>query len=159
MKKLNFIKSSFLRRKYIKKFVDTSSNYYKYNIKNKQTFCDGRCYVGYLWDCLKFLNIITENDAVKELQSKRKIYIMWDIHTCERILIPNYWKFPKKSLLYVSEWGEISTKDLPEDIYIFDSSFAWSIVFTHEDIEPDKRYCLYSYNMKKQNQQKREANN
>ena len=43
---------------------------------------------------------------------------------------------------------ELSYKDLmqgeeflPEDIYIFDCSFDWTIVLTHEDID-GQRYCL-----------------
>ena len=30
---------------------------------------------------------------------------------------------------------------LPEDIYICDSTFQWTFVMTHEEIE-NKRYCL-----------------
>lgn len=35
---------------------------------------------------------------------------------------------------------------LPEDIYIFDHSFEWTIVLTHEEIE-NKRWCLKSGNI------------
>lgn len=57
----------------------------------------------------------------------------WDIHSCERILIPDYWKFPKKSCLELNFNDLCSNrKFLPEDIYIFDRSFKWTIVFTHE---------------------------
>lgn len=67
---------------------------------------------------------------------------MWDIHSCDKILIPNYWKFPKTQVLYTDGWKEIFKNDLPEDIYVFDETFCWSVVYTHETDEDDKRYCL-----------------
>lgn len=30
---------------------------------------------------------------------------------------------------------------LPEDIYIFDKSFKWTIILTHEEVEGE-RYCF-----------------
>jgi len=67
---------------------------------------------------------------------------MWDIHTKERIFIKDYWKFKKKAVLKMKAnllfEGEIH---LPEDIYIFDDSFNWTIAKTHEDIDGE-RYCL-----------------
>jgi len=99
-------KSNTLRCKYIDTFVNTNSPYFKENIEQKNIFCDGLCYTGYLWDFLIVTVMITEAEADRLLQEKRNVFVMWDIHSCERILIPDYWKFPKSSVLFVDAWLE-----------------------------------------------------
>ncbi len=136
-------KSDDLRCNYIKNFVDTSSKYYKENIEHKTMFSDGLCYTGYLWDCLLNPSAILESKADQLLQEKRRIFIMWDIHSCDRIFIPDYWKFPKTNVLCVDDWLEIFKEDLPEDIYVFDDTFSWSVIYTHETYVKDNRYCLF----------------
>lgn len=135
--------SDVLRCNYIKNFVDTGSIYYKENIEQKTMFSDGLCYTGYLWDCLLNSSIILENKAEQLLQEKRKIFIMWDIHSSDRILIPDYWKFPKSKVLSADAWVEKFKDDLPEDVYVFDDTFSWSVIYTHETDVKDNRYCLF----------------
>lgn len=136
-------KSDALRHNYVKNFVDTASTYYKENIEQKTMFSDGLCYIGYLWDCLLNPSIILESKADQILQEKRRIYIMWDIHSCDRIFISDYWKFPKEKILCTDAWAEIYKDDLPEDIYVFDDTFSWSVIYTHETDVKDNRYCLF----------------
>lgn len=140
---LDSAKSDDLRCEYIKTFVNTVSPYYIENIKHKTMFSDGLCYIGYLWDCLINPNIVLEYAADKLLQEKRKLFIMWDIHSCERILIPDYWKFPKSRVLYTDNWLDAFKSELPEDVYMFDDTFNWSIIYTHETDVKGNRYCLY----------------
>lgn len=140
---LDSSKSDALRCDYIKKFVNTTSAYYKENIERKMMFSDGLCYTGYLWDCLLNPSIISEREADQLLQEKRRIFIMWDIHSCERIFIPNYWKFPKTKVLCADSWWETFKDDLPEDVYVFDDTFSWSVIYTHETDVKDERYCLF----------------
>lgn len=72
------------------------------------------------------------------------VYVFWDIHSCERIFIKDYWKFDKDPVLKLDIKMLLKgEKYLPEDIYIFDKSFTWTFIKTHEDIER-KRYCLKS---------------
>lgn len=139
---LNSTKSDILRCEYIKNFVNTSSLYYRKNIEQKTLFSDGLCYTGYLWDCLLKPTVISEYKAEQFLQEKRRIFIMWDIHSCERILIPNYWKFPKTNVICTDAWSESFKHNLPEDVYVFDDTFRWSVIFTHETDEKEERYCL-----------------
>ena len=140
---LNSTKSDILRCEYIKNFVNTSSLYYKKNIEQKILFSDGLCYTGYLWDCLLKPTVISEYKAEQFLQEKQRIFIMWDIHSCDRILIPDYWKFPKTRILGADNWLETFKDDLPEDVYVFDDTFSWSVIYTHETDEKDERYCLF----------------
>lgn len=140
---LDSTKSDDLRYKYIKNFINTSSPYYKKNIEQKTMFSDGLCYVGYLWDCLLNPTVVSEHKADQLLLGKRELFVMWDIHSCERIFIPNYWKFPKEKVLYVKTWLETFKDDLPEDVYVFDNTFSWSVIFTHETDTKNNRYCLF----------------
>lgn len=140
---LDTTKSDVLRRNYIKNFVDVASTYYKENIAQKTRFSDGLCYTGYLWDCLLNPCIILESEADRLLNEKRKVFIMWDIHSSDRILIPNYWKFPKTNVLSIDVWEKKLKDNLPEDVYVFDNTFSWSIIYTHETDIKNNRYCLF----------------
>ena len=141
---LNSIESNILRKKFVKHFVDTGSDYYKERIERLIEFCDGMCYEGYLWDCLSFSTPMTENELSKFLANKKNVYVMWDIHSCERILMLNYWKYPKDSVLLLNRWIPTVMNSLPEDIYIFDDTFTWSAIYTHETDKNGDRYCVYS---------------
>ena len=143
MKILDAVKSDKLRSKYIQNFVDTTKKYYIELIENKTEFSDGLCYIGYLWDCLKDPKVISEAEASRILQGKKDLYIMWDIHSCERIHIPNYWKYPKTSVLTTNMWADAFKSNLPKDIYLFDDTFRWSVIFTHETDEKENNYYLY----------------
>ena len=132
-----------IRNKYIQSFIDTTSTYYVDKIRAQKRYTDGMCYTGYLWDCLLEKKVIPEQQGVQLLNKKRDIYLMWDIHSAQKILVPNYWKYPKKSVLLAKKWESDMMKELPEDLYLFDSSFLWSVVFTHETDLEGKRYCLW----------------
>ena len=140
---LDEFKSNELRCKYIGSFVDTTSDYFVKNIEIKTKFSDGECYVGYLWDCLQNPQVISASKANEILKEKSNIFIMWDIHSCERIFIPNYWKYPKTRILSTDKWRDSLKVELPEDIYLFDETFRWSVVFTHETDEKGRDYCIY----------------
>ena len=72
----------------------------------------------------------------------KSIYVFWDIHSSEKIWIKDYWKFDKDAVLRMSMDTLLAGCEfLPEDIYICDSTFQWTFVMTHEEIE-NKRYCL-----------------
>ena len=135
--------SNLLRVKYVDEFVNKLSSYYFNNIQHLKKYSDGLCYDGYLWDCLKNAEVVSESKADLILKEKHNIYIMWDLHSNEKILIPDYWKYPKNSILHCEKWSADFKIDLPEDIYVFDDTFSWSIVYTHEEMKPGKRYCLH----------------
>ena len=125
-------KSGILRQQYIQTFVNSASHYYIENIERKTRFSDGLCYTGYLWDCLINPKIITEDKADRRLLDKRHIFIMWDIHSRDRVFIPDSWKYPKARGFYTKKWEDAFKAELPDDIYLFDAIFRWSVVYTHE---------------------------
>lgn len=133
-----------LRKKYIERFIDTKSSHYKEFIEKTAEFSDGLCYTGYLWDCLYNSTQISWEDILSYRDQLKEVYVFWDIHSCERILMENYWKFDKRAVMAVDFNDLLGHVDLlPEDIYIFDSSYKWTIILTHEEIN-GQRWCLKS---------------
>lgn len=136
-----------LRSEYIKSFMDTQKQYYNKYIDTVNEYSDGACYTGYLWDCLKNAIVIDLQYIESISNNLNSVYVLWDIHTKERIFIEDYWKFGKDSILKL-KFAELmkNLEYLPEDIYIFDESFTWTVVLTHEYVD-DKRWCLRSGNI------------
>lgn len=132
-----------IRRMFIYTFIDTVSDYYLSQIKAKVQCSDGICYTGYLWDCLKNRNRVSLHYILKELNNKPSpFYALWDIHSREQILIPDYWKYPKEAVLIVNS-SELGTliDTLPEDCYFFDQSLMWAFALTHEELKLGRRLC------------------
>jgi hypothetical protein len=70
------------------------------------------------------------------------VYAMWDIHSRERILIPNYWKYPKAAILRGMGSDLLpAAPELPEDLYLFDDSLEWTLITTHEN-DGRRRLCF-----------------
>lgn len=131
------------RKKYIDAFIDTDCEYYS-DIRNLKPFSDGWCYTRYLWDCLKEPCQINWSDIISYQKCLKSVLVFWDIHSYERILIPHYWKFPKNACLELNFDDLCNNKEfLPEDLYIFDTSFKWTIVFTHETDRNEQPLFLY----------------
>lgn len=127
-------KFSIYRNKYIDKFVDSQSEYFKKYIKNKKVCSDGLCYEGYLWDCLKKPIKIKMNDIIAYSDRLNSVIVFWDIHSKDKIFIENYWKFGKETIIEIDFNILIDNLEyLPEDIYIIDKNFEWSLILTHED--------------------------
>lgn len=143
MKILTAKKSKQIRRHYFNKFLNKNTDLFQHEISKPKLCSDGFCYCGYMWDTFLNPQLISYNQAIKKIMYSKFIYILWDINSCENIFIQNYWKYPKKRVLLIPtiEFKKIS-KTLPEDIYIFDETFEWTIALTHEDID-GTRYCLY----------------
>lgn len=136
-----------IRKQYIEVFADTESSTYKKEIAVMHKYIDGYCYLGYLWDCIKCANVIDEEYFTQFEKSDEQVYVFWDIHSCERILSEDYWKFDKNAVLQMSLHLLLENEDfLPEDIYITNKDFTWTLVKTHENID-GKRYCLKSGNI------------
>lgn len=141
---LNEKEGNEFRQKYIKKFVDTKHELYQKQILSRQKFLDGYCYLGYLWDYIKKPVIIEKEYLTALVPKVKEVYVFWDIHSCERIFIKDYWKFDKDAVLKSDLKTLLEGEEfLPEDIYIFDVSMTWTLIKTHEDIE-GKCYCLKS---------------
>jgi hypothetical protein len=131
-----------LRKDYIEKFINVEHVHYKNHISVYKTYCDGECYTGYLWDCLKNSQMFRFRELKYYLENYSMVYVFWDIHTKERIFIENYWKFDKWAVLHLNSQLLFENLEyLLEDIYIFDDSLSWTLILTHEYVN-DRRFCL-----------------
>ena len=135
-----------LREVFIDSFVDTSCEYYRNRIEHKELFSDGFRCTGYLWDCMRNRERVSEHYVFEYLKEQSNaIYIMWDILSHDRVLIPNYWKYPLESVLSVcAEEVHRFLQPLPEDSYFFEKSLSWAFAITHEELKPGKRLCFLS---------------
>lgn len=154
-------RAKLLRECFITEFVDTNTeNYRKYYEKNKY---GGR----FLWDSLKNYSFekhsCTQEQAAEFLERFDRVYFMWDTWREGTVFADEY---PNAVIeasggelgrLAVGEWNAeieaekhdcyIKHPQLPSDIYVFDDSFSWCVVFTHESNDCDSlddiiRFCI-----------------
>lgn len=134
-----------IRAEYISAFVDVENQYYKKTVSQFRQFRDGFCYEGYLWDCLKKPHErITFQNLAEMLEGLANVYVFWDIHSNELLVKPNLWKFPKPSVLRLTGSQLMhGFRFLPEDLYVCDATFTWTLITTHEEDHPDRvRLCF-----------------
>lgn len=97
----------------------------------------------YFWEQLIEYNRKSERFCWDYLSSKNNIYIMWDTLDNFEFKNDKYWKYPRYSIVCATSKELYDKRDtFPEDIYIFDASLEWTIIFTHEHLDKNKRYCL-----------------
>ncbi len=127
---------------YIATLVDMEA--YK-AISHLKLFSDGWCYIGYIWECLKISHQIRWPEILTYVDILKEVFGFWDIHLCERIWIPDYWKFTKQVCLAMNFTDLCENRSfLPKDSYIFDRSFAWTIACIHETDWQDQPFFLQS---------------
>lgn len=130
--------SNIIREKFISIFVDTTTDYFKEYISNNTAeYKQGKFYFGYLWDTLREYKRVKRNEDLNFLDNLRenKVYVMSDLHSKERLgnaefLLP----FFPINLIIVAKLNDVlpSLAALPQDVYIFDDSFSWYLILTHE---------------------------
>lgn len=152
-----------LREMFTEKFIDTDCDYYK----RYHTQTDGYMR-GFLWDCRRsdvkgnFFEY-TQEQAADFLKTRGSVYFMWDNWREGTVFADEYQNAviaadgEEVGRLAVDEWNAeleaekhdcyIEHPQLPSDIYVFDESFSWYVIFTHETdeyTEPDNavRYCI-----------------
>ncbi|MBV9282445.1 MAG: hypothetical protein JOZ41_20395 [Chloroflexi bacterium] len=132
-----------LRARYVSRFADTTSPYFRQFIADRGPQSDAVYYTGYLWDTLRHPEVITEGRVAAEVAHRHDLYVFWDLHNARKIFIPDYWKFPLRSILLLSGRDLLrGLRHLPEDLYIFDDAVEVSFILTHECLEDGQRYCL-----------------
>ncbi len=140
-----------LRQDFIERFTDKTLPFYQKTLRMRQ-FYDGMCYMGYIWEVLKKpYAIVTREAALALLSDRTEVYVLWDIRTMKNVAQAFHYKVPKDQVIRTegAELAEQLRADfaplseqvsfLPEDLYVFDDSLSWFLVFTHE---PDERGCV-----------------
>lgn len=167
---VNPAKAARLRAAFIKKFVDTSTECYQAIEKEKPTDIVYEYTHRYLRDTLyrKKCTVIPFRRAIQVISGKKRVYSMWDIRP--RDILPTSdqsWLAPPPKPRYLNLYGsdtviewdpaefaalleqELGDYDstncleisIPEDLYVFDDSAAWCVIFTHDAIDGE-RFCL-----------------
>jgi hypothetical protein len=132
--------SAFWRQAYIDAFVDTSSDHYRSYVASVRQFSDGFHYEGYVWDCLRSPSCISIQRFRHEVLRHSEIFVMADNHSRDRVFA-QLWPYPTNSVVHFEpQFFLESLESLPEDIYVFDQSVAWTLVLTHED-DGKRRIC------------------
>ena len=118
---------------------------------------DDLFYDGYLWDCLQcnenYQKECSMETAAEFLREKKSIFLMWDLLSKERLSHKRFsLEYPKDTVpgdflsqMVVEEWNREQAAWaadcmceglwLPEDIYCFDETMEWYVIFTHEGWE------------------------
>lgn len=123
-----------VRSRFINQFVDVESDWYKNRIAKLKRYSDGDFYSGYLWEVVPNYTRISANDAGELSQSLGQSYALWDLHSAEKILLPDYWKFPRDAVLRGRSVDLMDGRSLlPEDLYIVRGDFEVCLVLTHEE--------------------------
>lgn len=132
-----------LRARYIARFVDTTTPYYRQHIAHLTPHSDGWAYDGYLWDSLHAAQQIPEAAMYDAALLDQTVGVFWDLHSRDKIRTPNYWRFPKEAVLTLVYGDLLAGQDyLPIDLYVFDPPLSWSLVITHEWGSEDQRIYL-----------------
>ena len=126
------------------------------------------CGVHYLYDCLNAPKCyaVSFEQAKRRLQENETVYTIWDSTQPKIVsqsgieIVPHYlelyqadtviaWKGTEIAALLEKELGDYKTTNvfkntLPEDLYVFDDTFSWCVIFTHSPSTPkeDARLCL-----------------
>jgi hypothetical protein len=133
-----------LRERYVATFVDTSSGGYRRIVQSTREYEDGFGYKGYLWEALGRWEHAAEEEIVAEMEEAAGTWFaLWDLNTSTTIFVPDYWKFPKPSVLRGKAGVLVEGREfLPEDVYYVPEAFDRSLILTHEhDPTGTRRLC------------------
>lgn len=169
-KKLSQPMAQMLRAQFIDKFIN--KNHPLYNnidgISADKDVQDGYTH-SHLWSCLKIKQTAEFYSMMRELGKMNcpTVYAMWDVYpknSFNKGYVPEYLQFfrtddiieltPKELCEMLlrehhieeraSVIGDICTRYLPEDLYIFDYSLSWFMALTHEEIYTNNTRLCYS---------------
>jgi hypothetical protein len=126
-----------VRSQFISEYVDVELEWYKERIAKLKHYNDGVFYSGYLWEAISNYTGISEENAATMSKTLGASYALWDLHSAAKIMVPNYWKFPRDAVLHGLATHIYDGRSiLPEDLYIVREEFQVSLILTHEE-EPD----------------------
>ena len=133
-----------VRARFQEALLDTGHPNYDDRILRLRPFSDGEFCTGYMWDYLRNPRQVSEEEVLRMVAMViGSVYAMWDVHSSDRIRIPDYWKFSRSAVLAMRPADLLAGLGfLPEDLYMFDGSYSWACILTHEYDEVGKRWCL-----------------
>ena len=131
-----------IRERFKQAFLDRSHPWYRDGIEDLKEFSDGRFYTRFMRDFLRHFRSASEAEVWEECLRHDELIVLWDIHSADRIHIPDYWKFPRDPVLVGAPEAFRSGQHLlPNDLYLFDSTFSWAGVLTSDYSHEQERMC------------------
>jgi hypothetical protein len=126
--------SARVRSRFISEYVDVDSEWYKTRIARLKRYADGEFYPGYLWEVIPNYTRILEDQSAILARNLGPSYSLWDLHSAEKIVAPNYWKFPRDAVLHGGAADIYDARAiLPKDLYIIREDCRVCLILTHED--------------------------
>ena len=139
-----------IRARFHETFLDTASDFYRdrkigtfvYHPSGK-----GNQH-GCMWDCLRAYRRATWDEIRAAIADSREVLVMWDIMNLNPYTPPEVAHpfGPDAVIACRPAILEIGLGLLPDDLYIFDRTFEWAGVLTHEPwaegVEPHKYLVL-----------------
>ncbi|WP_145076639.1 hypothetical protein [Aureliella helgolandensis] len=133
--------SALLRQAYVDAFVDTKCDHYAKYIRAERTFSDGKRYEGYIWDCLRQPKRVTFKRFTDTIVRFDQVFVFADDHSRDRVIGSPLWPYAALSVARFHPDTLLKClPQLPEDIYVFDSSVSWTLILTHEH-DRKRRIC------------------
>jgi hypothetical protein len=130
------------RKRYLDVFINTESEYYQKNIATLQNFRDGQHYIGYLWDCIRDGRRVTFERLREKVSVHPTVYVLADDHSRDRVINDPLWPYPPYSVISLPPTLLIQLLHaLQRDLYVFDSTFGWTLIMTHEH-DTKRRICI-----------------
>jgi hypothetical protein len=125
------------RPRFISEYVNLESEWYKTRIARLKRYGDAEFYSGYLWEVVENHTRLSEEGAAILARKLGPSYALWDLHSAEKIVAPDYGKFPRDAVLYGAAVDIYEARPiLPNDLYIVREDYEECLILTHED-EPD----------------------
>lgn len=126
-------KAQAIRQRYQHAFLDILSDRYRRDVKELVPYPDGLLQRGYMWDCLKSYQEETWEDFWRLVCGFREVLVLWDRLSKVRIYDPDYYKLGRDTVIACTPAHlQTGLELLPRDLYIFDLTFTWSAIQTHE---------------------------
>lgn len=132
------------------RFCAVESPDFLWRVAELHQFSDGDFQQGYMWDCLRRADQVTEKEAwakVDDLGIHGVVRVLWDLHSSEQILVEDYWRFDRDAVIECTPRALIEgARWLPEDIYIATAESRDAVILTHEhDSRGQVRLCLVAH--------------
>lgn len=125
-----------VRARFHETFLDTSSDFYRErNVGASIYHPSGKGnQLNHMWDCLRAYRRATWDEIKVAMANSREVLVMWDI------MSPNPYATSEEAHPFEPDTViacrpavlEVGLHFLPEDLYIFDRTFQWAGILTHE---------------------------
>ena len=124
-----------IRARFHEAFLDTASEHYRNGLAVFIAKPPGKGNQrGLLWKALRAYRRVTWDQIRTVMSRSREVFVLWDIENPNPYLPPDHLApFERDTVIACRPaYLEAAVHLLPDDLYVFDNSFTWAGVLTHE---------------------------